>query len=646
MIIAGMFFNLYFTFREIHKLMMLRAQEIAAVEANNETHQNAITAQQVAAGDKKKLNTEGKKFKAANSALGAMASRRMSFSVESGSDSESDQEVEDVEAEEESEGAKEFKYLYAVQKMGRTFDFENISYLITVHLGFAVAWRKNVFNWLGLGAIITSWYTLVNILFEYVYDTEITVEKAEIDIYFHVVTSTFLWMRLLGFLKGTGIKFATFILMIEEIVFNIKTFLVVLICMLFMFAMLYHILLADKNVDDDGWDLYGTSIWKVWGYSLGEFDDSAFPTTDAAVIFTAFAVAIIIVMMNVLIAIVSDSYADAMRRSVPLFWRARVDLIAEYEPLLPRMRNEVKANAVELTDKQKIEKGLLEPKTWQYRCLVFQEGLIATGIVCGVVLFELLYIGSMPDDDETYGKKFVFGLGVSIFFFAELTFRFYNWRVSYSKESRVLVGGFICNTFRLLDLILVVVDVFMLLSSFALSQVGGTDGSTKATVKLARSLRFARSARWLRGMKVLRSCRFVARLVNRWRRHARPTRRTLLAALTNGFETLEETKSWAGRSDDPIKIMKHDVDRGAHLVMERFEKGKAAQLSAIEAHFASLREAVKGDIQETLSAFEAKLQQRQMEAGSKAAESKAAEQKTEPEPGLEPKTVPGGYLWS
>ena len=62
--------------------------------------------------------------------------------------------------------------------------------------------------------------------------------------------------------------------------------------------MLYHILLADKNVDDDGWDLYGTSIWKVWGYSLGEFDDSAFPTTDAAVIFTAFAVAIIIVMVK------------------------------------------------------------------------------------------------------------------------------------------------------------------------------------------------------------------------------------------------------------------------------------------------------------------------------------------------------------
>jgi hypothetical protein len=29
-------------------------------------------------------------------------------------------------------------------------------------------------------------------------------------------------------------------------------------------------------------------------------------------------------MMNILIAIVSDSYTDAMRRSAPLFWSARV----------------------------------------------------------------------------------------------------------------------------------------------------------------------------------------------------------------------------------------------------------------------------------------------------------------------------------
>ena len=80
----------------------------------------------------------------------------------------------------------------------------------------------------------------------------------------------------------------------------------------------------------------------------------------------------------------------------------------------------------------------------------------------------------MPDGGETYGETFFFGLGVNFLFFAELIFRFNNWRVGYSKESRVLVGGSICNTLRLRDLVLAVVVVFMLLSSFAFSQVGGT----------------------------------------------------------------------------------------------------------------------------------------------------------------------------
>jgi hypothetical protein len=67
----------------------------------------------------------------------------------------------------------------------------------------------------------------------------------------------------------------------------------------------------------------------VWTYSLGEFDDTAFQTDFAGVLFTLLMLVVVIVMMNILIAIVSDSYTDAMKRSAPLFWRARVDLIAE-----------------------------------------------------------------------------------------------------------------------------------------------------------------------------------------------------------------------------------------------------------------------------------------------------------------------------
>ena len=60
------------------------------------------------------------------------------------------------------------------------------------------------------------------------------------------------------------------------------------------------------------------------------------PQLDSKFLFVALMMVVVVVMMNILIAIVSDSYSDAMRRSGPLFWRARVDLIAEYEPLLPK----------------------------------------------------------------------------------------------------------------------------------------------------------------------------------------------------------------------------------------------------------------------------------------------------------------------
>ena len=70
--------------------------------------------------------------------------------------------------------------------------------------------------------------------------------------------------------------------------------------------------------------------------SVLQFDDAAYTTNYSGFLFSGLMVVVVIVMMNILIAIVSDTYGDAMKRSVPLFWRARVDLIAEYEPIMPK----------------------------------------------------------------------------------------------------------------------------------------------------------------------------------------------------------------------------------------------------------------------------------------------------------------------
>ena len=54
-------------------------------------------------------------------------------------------------------------------------------------------------------------------------------------------------MKTLGFLKAFSIKFATFVLMLEQTVRDIQPFLVVLAVFLFAFATVFHLRLA-------GWD--------------------------------------------------------------------------------------------------------------------------------------------------------------------------------------------------------------------------------------------------------------------------------------------------------------------------------------------------------------------------------------------------------
>jgi len=129
------------------------------------------------------------------------------------------------------------------------------------------------------------------------------------------------------------------VLMIREISGNIDAFLIVFGLIILMFATLYHMLLKSEGSDAvvEDWRSFPTSFWKVLLYSIGgDLDDTAFPTPASHMLFLGLVLTSIIVMMNILIAIVSDSYADAMHRSGPLFWRARLGLIAELEPLLPK----------------------------------------------------------------------------------------------------------------------------------------------------------------------------------------------------------------------------------------------------------------------------------------------------------------------
>mmetsp|Transcript_30816 Transcript_30816/g.69188 ORF Transcript_30816/g.69188 Transcript_30816/m.69188 type:complete len:393 (-) Transcript_30816:410-1588(-) len=356
--------------------------------------------------------------------------------------------------------------------------------------------------------------------------------------------------------------------------------------------MLFHIFSAHNGYGGMGLENWIESLWHMWEASLGDFDDSNYPTTDMHFLFLFFCLTITIVMMNVLIAIVSDSYTNAVNRSLPLFWHARLDLVAEYEPLMPTLKNEglVVGLSAEVTSELELEeKGQKEPEIWQWRVLKFQEGLLATGFVCGIVVFELLWVqhSTTENPNAVFDERFWWEFGISLFFFFELLLRVYTWSCSFSATTRKTVGSFLWHPFRFVDTTLVVADIIMLVMTMALANLRGNH-SAKSSSKLARFFRFAKTIRWLKNLKAFRSCRFIAKSVNRMRRYAQPTNASLRASINSSFKGIEERASWAGRTCDSTKEMAQNIERNALKVMEGVKQTETQIQSGQTSRFEAL----------------------------------------------------------
>ena len=73
-------------------------------------------------------------------AMGALRGGDMDDSDEEGFEDDEN----NINGEEEEE---EMRIVSAYRAMKQQCNFDNTNYLITVYLGLAVAWRKNIFNW-------------------------------------------------------------------------------------------------------------------------------------------------------------------------------------------------------------------------------------------------------------------------------------------------------------------------------------------------------------------------------------------------------------------------------------------------------------------------------------------------------------------
>ena len=113
---------------------------------------------------------------------------------------------------------------------------------------------------------------------------------------------------------------ATFVIMISSVINDIRAFMIVLVSIMFMFGHAFYLELAQVNLEfhDGSPNPFGTlpmTILSTYTMLLGDFDLDAFPDFFTKILFVAFMFFVVIILLNILIAIVSDSYDNAMVKS-------------------------------------------------------------------------------------------------------------------------------------------------------------------------------------------------------------------------------------------------------------------------------------------------------------------------------------------
>ncbi|KAL7568628.1 hypothetical protein ACA910_022727 [Epithemia clementina (nom. ined.)] len=158
-----------------------------------------------------------------------------------------------------------------------------------------------------------------------------------------------LWIKVLGFLKVVNKEMSTFIIALTQILYDIRLVMIVLIVCVIMFGDMFYIAVSTKNNgqfcaandeagESDAVDDFCTSSWdsylRTYSILLGEFElNDMMATTGTTILFIIFTVFGVVVLLNVLIAVIFDSYGKATMIGHLLFGRARVLYVAQNEAL-------------------------------------------------------------------------------------------------------------------------------------------------------------------------------------------------------------------------------------------------------------------------------------------------------------------------
>lgn len=160
-------------------------------------------------------------------------------------------------------------------------------------------------------------------------------------------TKLVLWLSVISFLKSVRVEFSVFVSGVVYVVNRLKAFLMALLVILLAFAQMFFIVYAESpycqctndNPDADRFPhcTFMESMLKVYTMLMGEIGNEMRYSTSyvALILYYLFTFLVVILLSNVLIAIVTDSYGVIKNeRAAMVFWSNRLDFIAEMDAIL------------------------------------------------------------------------------------------------------------------------------------------------------------------------------------------------------------------------------------------------------------------------------------------------------------------------
>ena len=170
--------------------------------------------------------------------------------------------------------------------------------------------------------------------------------------YFASISGVLMWLKFLGLIKAVSREIATFVMMLTTIFHEMRSFMFVLGCVIFGFGQAIFMILSGtggssydceqdnevicgigeyESIDNESkFATVRSSLETLYMMMLGDFSPEQFREEQFPLFLGfLFMFIVVVIMLNVLIAIISDSYDAAIARSEELFWRAKFELITE-----------------------------------------------------------------------------------------------------------------------------------------------------------------------------------------------------------------------------------------------------------------------------------------------------------------------------